>query len=102
MAPMIDNRGIEPAIRKWSGSDPVSFVVSLNLKRRHLKESQRGMVAARIANLEHAGNPKLSSIGSIEPISQSDAARRGWKDMPGYLPEAPPERLYASVVGDLL
>ena len=35
----------------------------------------RGMVAARIANLQHAGNPKLSPIGPIEPISQSDAAR---------------------------
>jgi ParB-like nuclease domain len=36
---------------EYKGSDPVAFVVSKNLKRRHLDESQRAMVAAEIAKL---------------------------------------------------
>ncbi len=43
--------GIEPACREYQGDDALAFVVSLNLKRRHLSESQRGMVAAEIATL---------------------------------------------------
>lgn len=47
--------GVEPETRTYEvdDADLVSFVVSLNLHRRHLNESQRAMVAARIANLSH-------------------------------------------------
>lgn len=43
-------------MREYTGDDPVSFVVSLNLHRRHLDESQRAVVAARISNMPHGGD----------------------------------------------
>jgi phage N-6-adenine-methyltransferase len=67
-----EETGTEPRYREYEGDDPVGFVVSLNLHRRHLDESQRSMVAAKIANLKGPGRP--AEIGSIEPISQETAA----------------------------
>lgn len=42
---------VEPKIEQFTGTDPLAFVVSMNLKRRHLNESQRAMIAAKIANM---------------------------------------------------
>jgi DNA methylase len=43
--------GCDATFTTYQGPDPVAFVVSLNLRRRHLNESQRAMVAAKIANM---------------------------------------------------
>lgn len=51
--------GIEPKFREWGGDgDPVAFVASLNLQRRHLNASQRAMIAARIMDLFEADAKK--------------------------------------------
>jgi hypothetical protein len=52
--------GVEPRYETYSGSDPLAYVVSLNLKRRHLDESQHAMVAARIARLPKGANQHTS------------------------------------------
>ena len=47
---------VEPTFRQYEGDDPLGFIIAMNLKRRHLTESQRAMVAASIANLPHGGD----------------------------------------------
>lgn len=63
---------VKPVFDWWEGDDPVSFVVSLNLHRRHLNESQRAMVAAKIANLEKGDNQHTQICGT----SQAQAAEQ--------------------------
>lgn len=66
--------GVEPSYREWDGKGSlVSIVVSLNLKRRHLNESQRAMVAAKIANMER-GRPDLNTASAVL-LSQSEASK---------------------------
>jgi phage N-6-adenine-methyltransferase len=47
--------GVEPTFREWSGEGSLtSFVLSLNLKRRHLNSGQRAMIAVDVAALFEA------------------------------------------------
>ena len=68
--------GVEPTFKNWNGrADALLFVVSKNLRRRHLTEGQRAMIAARIANLGQ-GNPKLNPPrGGIEHVTIPEAAK---------------------------
>jgi len=59
--------------KEYTGNDPLGFVVSLNLQRRHLDTSQRAMVASRLANMAE-GRP--SKTVEISTVSQHEAATK--------------------------
>jgi hypothetical protein len=63
--------GIEPSLKDYEGTDPLGFVISMNLRRRHLNETQRAMVAAKIATMSQGARTDLSTIGER---SQENAA----------------------------
>lgn len=58
--------GIETKTRIYEGSDPVGYVISLNLKRRHMNESQRSMVAASLANMQRGGDRPSQNDSNFE------------------------------------
>lgn len=64
--------------------DPLAFVISKNLKRRHLDESQRAFVAAKLANIGHGGDRSSEQAANLPletaeskpaAVTQADAAR---------------------------
>ena len=46
------------ALRSFKGDDPLAFVLSMNLHRRHMNESQRAMAAKRVETTKHGGDRK--------------------------------------------
>tara|TARA_Y100000310_G_scaffold258431_1_gene266836 strand:+ start:439 stop:1503 length:1065 start_codon:yes stop_codon:yes gene_type:complete len=74
--------GIESDCTEYEGDDPLGYVLSLNLHRRHLTASQRAALAAEIANMTqadaaHKTNYMLGRSGKIaEAISQTEAAEK--------------------------
>ncbi len=66
--------GVVPRTAAYTGDDALAFVLSLNLHRRHLSESQRGMVGAKIANLTHGGDRVSEQAANLPVATQAEAA----------------------------
>lgn len=70
--------GVSPRFEQYGGDDLLGFVVSKNLHRRHLTESQRAMVAAKLANMKHGGDRKTNdqapNLELDAPVSVPKAA----------------------------
>jgi len=75
---------IEPRFLEYEGNDPLGFVVSANIARRHMSEAQRAMIAARVIKLRKT-DPKYRQVidktkkkqGSrdLYPFSQKSLAK---------------------------
>jgi ParB-like chromosome segregation protein Spo0J len=53
-------------------SDAIAYVISINVKRRHLKASQRAIIAARLVTTTNGGD---RSVKLLTEITQEDVAR---------------------------
>lgn len=59
---------------EFTGEDPVAYVISENLNRRHLTDSQRAMVAAKIAKLPKGANQHTANAASSPSQAAAAAA----------------------------
>jgi len=64
--------GKKPHFDYYKGDDPVNYVVSKNLIRRHLNETQRGVIAEKLATMRQGQRTDLFSIE--KKLSINDAA----------------------------
>ena len=58
---------------EFTGDDPLAFVISENMRRRHLTEGQRAMVAAKIAKLPKGANQHTATAVSSPTQAQAAA-----------------------------
>lgn len=57
--------GVKPVYAQFTGTDPLNFVLSKNLHRRHLTESQRALVAASIVDWERGVNQSTGGAANL-------------------------------------
>ena len=76
---------ITPKTEVWVGANPLEYVLSVNLQRRHLTESQRAMAAADVATLPKGANqhtavaaPSQQAIAKLFAVS-ADSIQRAKK-----------------------
>ena len=66
--------GIKPQYEEYNGADPMRTIISLNLRRRHLDESQRAVIAARVATLQDGQRADYSRSADLPTLTQAEAA----------------------------
>jgi hypothetical protein len=67
--------GIEPKFKDFDGSDPLAFVISANLTRRHLNDEQRALIADKIATMKQGARTDLSPNGAMSQAKAADAMK---------------------------
>lgn len=67
--------GIEPITEPFKGNNPFEFVLSMNLLRRHLDESQRAMIAVELATTHQGQRTDLELPAMLPEVSQAEAAK---------------------------
>ena len=60
--------GIKPTVRMFEGDDPRAFILSMNLKRRHMSAGQQAMAHAMIYPEPEKGGRGKKSENSTETL----------------------------------
>ena len=69
--------GVKPLFDHYDGDDPLGFVLSMNVQRRHLEEGQRALIAANVANMRQGARTDLAQLPAPVPeVSQAEAAKK--------------------------
>ena len=63
--------GVKPYFREFAGGDEREFIISANLHRRHLNESQRAMIAAKLANMKIGDNQHTGGSANLDTLPMS-------------------------------
>jgi len=66
---------VVPHFRQYEGDNALAFVISANLRRRHLSEGQRTMIAANIEGFRHGGDRRSSDQGAKLHLDRDKAAK---------------------------
>jgi hypothetical protein len=62
----------------YDGDDPLAFVISQNLYRRHLNESQRAMIAAKLGNMPaHRPASKSAMWANAQCVMRAPCVSKG-------------------------
>lgn len=69
-----EKAGVKPRFEEFTGDDPYAFVADKNIHRRHLNESQLGLIGARMATLKRGGDRSNVAIGTL-PLSAEQIAK---------------------------
>lgn len=90
---------------EFDGDDPLAFVISHNLHRRHLNESQRGMVAAKLAKMPRGGDRTGHHSANLHSASDTaellNVSERTVKSAKKVSQKGVPELVNAVERGDL-
>jgi len=80
---------VEPWIESFRGGNKLAFVISKNMERRHLDDSQRALIAARIETAKHGapeGNSRAAKTEMQNCISESQVTRAEAAEMMNVSP----------------
>jgi hypothetical protein len=77
---------VDPQFEVYAGSNPVGFIISSNLKRRQLNESQRALIASRLATLARGQRRAISE--SAEQAGLPNNQMRKFADSDPVLTQA--------------
>jgi division protein CdvB (Snf7/Vps24/ESCRT-III family) len=101
--------GIEPICQDYAGNNPVQFVLSSNLHRRHLTQGQAAVIVSATQNWAnaHPAHRVAKEGGNVAPLNtiqniadESGASHRTQKDADKLVKKATPELIKQVTQGE--